>query len=61
MPLRPGPAPGSVHLCSHPRPPKACLIPVLLPHPSHQKVPGTGELEAVDKAHLRRGKDNSEI
>lgn len=28
-------------------------IPVLLSHTSHQEVPSTGELEAVDKTNLR--------
>ena len=42
-----------------PAPLEKCLIPVLLPYPSHQEVPSTGELEAIDKAHLRRGRDKA--
>lgn len=47
----------------HPAPPsplQGCLIPVLLPHPSHEEVPSAGELEAIDKAHLRNGRDSEE-
>lgn len=58
-PLRPGP-PQSHPRC-HPAARQGpfplphlqgCLLPVLLPHPRHQEVPGAGELEAVDEAHL---------
>lgn len=65
---RSGAAPRSLHCHSHPAPSQCplappsplpgCLIPVLLPHPGHQEVPSAGELEAIDKAHLRRGRDN---
>ena len=30
---------------------------MLLPHPSHQEVPSTGELEAIDKAGYKAGED----
>lgn len=33
---------------------------MLLPHPGHEEVPSAGELEAIDEAHLRNGRDRDD-
>lgn len=48
--------PPSPSQCPVPPPsPPGRLLPVLLPHSGHQEVPGAGELEAIDEAHLGKG------